>query len=152
MDDPFYCADVTGSGAMPERASHAQGRSTALASGVPYAYAAVTRDRPVLVFSAGACPLDASGSTVGVGDVAAQAEAAMTNLRHALAQAGAGLDDVVKATVYVASSVRADLEAAWDVVHSHFGSHEPPATLVGVSVLGYPDQLVEVEAVAALAG
>jgi hypothetical protein len=36
------------------------------------------------------------------------------------------------------------------VVHRWFGSLEPPATLLGVSVLGYPDQLVEVEAVAAL--
>jgi len=34
--------------------------------------------------------------------------------------------------------------------HRHFGSHDAPSTLLGVSVLGYPDQLVEVEAVAAL--
>ena len=68
------------------------------------------------------------------------------------AAAGAGLDDVVKTTVYVASSDRSDLVAAWQVVHRHFGDHEPPSTLLGVSVLGYPDQLVEVEAIAALAG
>ncbi len=29
-----------------------------------------------------------------------------------------------------------------------FGGHEAPGTLAGVTVLGYPDQLVEVEAVA----
>ena len=75
----------------------------------------------------------------------------MDNLRRALHSAGARLDDVVKTTVYVASSDRSDLTAAWDVVHRHFGTHEPPGTLVGVTVLGYPDQLVEVEAVAALA-
>jgi enamine deaminase RidA (YjgF/YER057c/UK114 family) len=137
---------------MPDPPSHAQGPSTELAAGVPYAYAAVTRDRPVLVFTAGACPLDADGSTVAIGDVEAQAEAVMTNLGRALAEAGAGLDDVVKTTVYVASSDCADLVAAWRVVHRHFGSHEPPATLLGVSALGYPDQLVEVEAVAAIAG
>ena len=38
------------------------------------------------------------------------------------------------------------------MVHRWFAPHEPPATLLGVSVLGYPDQLVEVEAVAAVAG
>ena len=32
----------------------------------------------------------------------------------------------------------------------HFGDHDAPSTLLGVSVLGYPDQLVEVEAVAAV--
>jgi enamine deaminase RidA (YjgF/YER057c/UK114 family) len=75
----------------------------------------------------------------------------MANLRKALRAAGAQLDDVVKTTVYVASSDRADLVAAWHVVHRHFGSRQPPSTLLGVSALGYPDQLVEVEAVAALA-
>ncbi len=75
----------------------------------------------------------------------------MDNLRRALYAAGARLDDVVKTTVYVASSDRSDLTAAWDVVHRHFGAHEPPSTLVGVTVLGYPGQLVELEAVAALA-
>ncbi len=135
---------------MSDPSPHEQRTPADLAAGVPYAYAAVTRGRPLLIFTAGACPLDASGSTVGLGDVAAQAEAAMANLRSALATAGARLDDVVKTTVYVASSDRSDLLAAWQVVHRHFGTHEPPSTLLGVSVLGYPEQLVEVEAIAAV--
>ena len=75
----------------------------------------------------------------------------MENLSEALAGAGARLGDVVKTTVYVATTQRSDLLAAWDVVRGYFGLHDPPSTLLGVSVLGYPDQLVEVEAVAALA-
>jgi hypothetical protein len=39
--------------------------------------------------------------------------------------------------------------AAWEVVHRHFGDHDAPSTLLGVAVLGYRDQLVEVEAIAA---
>jgi enamine deaminase RidA (YjgF/YER057c/UK114 family) len=74
----------------------------------------------------------------------------MQNLRTALHAAGAGLEDVLKTTVYVASTDRKDLVIAWDVVKRHFGSHDAPSTLLGVSVLGYPDQLVEVEAVAAV--
>lgn len=125
-------------------------RSTDLADRAPYAYAAIARDVTRLVFTAGACPLDDSGETVAVGDVAGQAEQVMANLRTALAAAGADLTDVVKTTVYVASSRRADLVAAWDVVSRHFGDHDAPSTLLGVAVLGYRDQLVEVEAVAAL--
>jgi enamine deaminase RidA (YjgF/YER057c/UK114 family) len=135
---------------VADRSSHEPHPLTGLAAGVPYASVAVTGDRPVLVFTAGACPLDGSGTTVAPGDVVAQAEAVMGNLRTALESAGAQLDDVVKITVYVASGERSDLGAAWSVVHRWFGTHEPPATLLGVSVLGYPDQLVEVEAVAAL--
>lgn len=116
----------------------------------PYAYAAVATDVRRLVFTAGACPLDEHGQTVATGDVAAQAEQAIANLNLALAAAGAGLTDVVKTTIYVASGNRDDLVTAWNVVHRHFGTHDAPSTLLGVTVLGYPDQLVEVEAIAAL--
>jgi enamine deaminase RidA (YjgF/YER057c/UK114 family) len=101
-----------------------------------------------MVFTAGACPLDADGATVAVGDVAGQARQVMANLVEALAGAGAELTDVLKTTVFVATTDRSDLVAAWDVVRAAFGEHDAPSTLVGVTVLGYPDQLVEVEAVA----
>jgi enamine deaminase RidA (YjgF/YER057c/UK114 family) len=116
----------------------------------PYAYAAVAERPSHWVFTAGACPLDEHGSLVAAGDVAGQAEQVMANLRIALAAAGAQLTDVVKTTVYVATGRQEDLLAAWEVVHRHFEDHEAPSTLLGVAVLGYRDQLVEVEAVAAL--
>lgn len=122
-------------------------RGAELTDQVPYAYAAVAHG---LVFTAGACPLDAAGETVAVGDVAGQAEQVMANLVAALRAAGAGLTDVVRTTVYVATTDRGDLVAAWDVVRRWFGGHDVPSTLLGVTVLGYRDQLVEVEAVAAL--
>ena len=124
-------------------------RSQDLAGDVPYAYAAVARGVTRLVFTAGACPLDAAGNVVAVGDVEGQAEQVMTNLGLALHAAGARLDDVVKTTVYVATQRQEDLLSAWEVVRRRFGDHDPPSTLVGVAVLGYRDQLVEVEAVAA---
>jgi enamine deaminase RidA (YjgF/YER057c/UK114 family) len=125
-------------------------RPSELTDQAPYAYAAVPPPGARLVFTAGACPLDRNGETVAPGDVAAQAEQVMQNLRTALREAGADLGDVLKTTVYVASAGREDLVTAWEVVRRHFGEHDAPSTLVGVSVLGYPDQLVEVEAVAAV--
>ena len=100
------------------------------------------------MYVAGACPLDEEGDVVSPGDVTGQAERVMQNLDLALRAAGCGLDDVLKTTVYVASADRADLVTAWNVVRAAFGDHDPPSTLLGVAVLGYPDQLVEVEAVA----
>lgn len=113
-----------------------------------YAYASIVDSPARLVHAAGACPLDADGTTVAVGDYAGQARQVMANLRVALRDAGAGLSDVVKSTVYVASTRREDLVEAWQVVRAEFGDHDAPSTLLGVTVLGYPDQLVEVEAVA----
>ncbi|MGB3593412.1 MAG: RidA family protein [Ornithinimicrobium sp.] len=125
-------------------------RGPTLACTAEYAYAAVTVPGSQLVFCAGACPLDAGGATVGVGDIRAQTRQVMDNLRTSLADAGAGFDDVVRTTVYVASSAREDLAACWEVVRDALAPHDPPSTLVGVGVLGYADQLVEVDAVAAI--
>jgi enamine deaminase RidA (YjgF/YER057c/UK114 family) len=116
-----------------------------LTQSVPYAYAAVSPDG--YVFTAGACPLDADGEVVP-GGVAEQAAAVMANLETVLDAAGCSLADVLKSTVYVASSDRVDLVAAWDVVRAAFGEHDAPSTLLGVAVLGYLGQLVEVEVVA----
>jgi enamine deaminase RidA (YjgF/YER057c/UK114 family) len=71
-------------------------------------------------------------------------------LRLALDAAGATLDDVISTRVLVASARRSDLGAAWAVVRAAFGDHDVPSTLYGVTVLGYADQLVEIEAVAAV--
>lgn len=100
------------------------------------------------MFTAGACPLDEEGAIVAPGDFEAQATKAVANLFVALAAAGATPADVVKSTVYVASSDRADLVKVWNVVRAAFGEVDPPSTLLGVAALGWADQLVEVEATA----
>ena len=125
-------------------------RSPELFDGAPYAYAAMAPADARMVFLAGACPLNADGSTAGVGDYAMQAATAMENLIVALAAAGAGIADVISTRVLVASSQRSDLLTSWDVVRAAFGEHDVPSTLLGVTVLGYDDQLVEIEAVAAI--
>ncbi|MGI8868989.1 MAG: RidA family protein [Mycobacteriales bacterium] len=125
-------------------------RSTTLCDGAEYHYGTLVPAGTSLVYLAGACPIDAAGNTVALGDVAGQAHQVMANLRVALAEAGVAPAGVVRTTVYVASAHQADLVTAWNVHHDFFGEHEPPSTLVGVTCLGYDGQLVEVEAVAAI--
>ena len=122
-------------------------RSPDLYPDVPYAYASAGGPAE-LVFTAGACPLNADGEVVAPGDVRAQAGQCVLNLTGALSAAGSDLAHVLKTTVYVASGDRSDLVAAWDVIRSAFGEHDVPSTLLGVSALGWPGQLVEIEAVA----
>jgi enamine deaminase RidA (YjgF/YER057c/UK114 family) len=76
---------------------------------------------------------------VAPGDVAAQARQALANLRIALEDSGVGISDVVKTTVFVASSDRADLVAAWNEVAAVFAGHDVPSTQLGVTVLGFSD-------------
>jgi enamine deaminase RidA (YjgF/YER057c/UK114 family) len=113
-----------------------------------YAHAIVTRGGR-LVHCAGACPIDEHGVVVE-GGISTQTLQCLANLRAQLAAAGAAFTDVVQARVYVASSVRSDLVNAWRVVE------ETPVgaaacTLLGVALLGFEGQLVEIEVTAVVA-
>ncbi len=125
-------------------------RATSLWGAGQYAYAATAPNDARLIFLAGACPLNADGSTAALGDYAGQAAVCIETMTSALEAAGATIEDVISTRVLVASSRKADLVAAWNIVREAFGEHDVPSTLFGVTVLGYDDQLVEIEAVAAL--
>lgn len=111
--------------------------------GTPYEYTAAAQG---LVFTAGACPLDEQGRVVAPGDLEGQARRAVDNLLAALAQHGIGPEALVKTTVFVVADDRSELVRVWEVVSALLG--RAPSTLLGVSLLGYPDQLVEIEAIA----
>ena len=113
--------------------------------GAPYEYSAAFGG---LVFTAGACPLDADGRVVAPGDREAQAARCVENLLSALAERDASPSDVLKTTIFVVATSREDLVAVWAVVEARLG--RIPSTLLGVALLGYPDQLVEIEAIAAI--
>lgn len=114
-----------------------------------YAHAVVTEGGQ-LIHCAGACPLDEDGRVVD-GGVATQTLQCLANLRSQLVAAGADFADVVQARIYVATMTREDLVQAWSVVEgTPVGT--AACTLLGVSVLGYERQVVEIEVVAALPG
>ncbi|WP_241990215.1 MULTISPECIES: RidA family protein [unclassified Streptomyces] len=87
-------------------------RSASLSDIAEYAYAATAPAEARLIFLAGACPLNGDGSTAAVGDYAGQARKAVENMRTALADAGATLQDVISTRVLVASARREDLVTA----------------------------------------
>jgi enamine deaminase RidA (YjgF/YER057c/UK114 family) len=113
--------------------------------GTPHDYSAAAHG---LVFTAGACPLDEHGAVVAPGDFEGQAVRAVENLLAALAPHGVGPDCILKTTVFVVTDDRGNLVRVWDVVSSRLG--RVPSTLLAVSLLGYRDQLVEIEAIAAI--
>ncbi|WP_261130512.1 RidA family protein [Bacillus sp. Marseille-Q3570] len=123
--------------------------STNLAQ-VDYAYASRVPSEMELLFLAGACPLNKDGEVLNSCDYNLQAKICVENLKEALNECGASLNDVVYTRVLVASQNRSDLVTAWETIRNEFGDHDVPSTLSGVTVLGYANQLVEIEAVAAL--
>ena len=119
-----------------------------LAPGLPYDYAAVVGPGSQ-VYTVGACPLDRDGVVVEPGDHRAQAHRAVDNLLAVLDEHGAGPEHLVRTTIYIVGD-RAELSAVWAVVAGRLAPHRPPSSLIGVRALGYPDQLVEIDAVAAV--
>jgi len=115
----------------------------------PYDYAAVAPAGSTL-FTAGACPIDEHGVVVAPDDLEAQTRLVLDNLRAVLAEHGADYSHLVKTTVLVATADRSELVRVWNVYEAELAPHRPPSTLVGVAVLGYAGQRVEVEAVAVL--
>lgn len=124
------------------------GSSTLPDGGFPYS---ATVSAGPLIFTAGISPLDANGAVAASGDVVGQTRVCLANLTTVLDEQGAGLADIAKLTIYVAEQLQADLEVAWDAVVAEFEA-VPPAMLMGVTVLPYDGQLVEIEAVAAPPG
>jgi 2-iminobutanoate/2-iminopropanoate deaminase len=102
-----------------------------------------------LVFVAGQIPLDAaSGEIVGVSDVTRQTQQVMANLEAILKASGAGFDDVVKTTVFLA-----DMNdfAAMNAVYASFFDEAIAPARACVQVSRLPkDVLVEIDCIAVI--
>ncbi len=100
------------------------------------------------VYVGGQDAVDASGNIVGKGDIAAQTEQVLTNLRAALAAGGAKPEHVVKWNLFVVEG--ASLQAGFSAFRRAWGdTPNPPAiTMAFVAGLAHPDFLVEMDDIA----
>ena len=101
-----------------------------------------------MVAVSGQVPLDGQGKLAGDAP-RAQVKQVFDNLTAALAAAGAGMEHVVRLTVYLTDL--ADLDAFRQVRDEYVSLDKPPAsTLVQVSSLVNPAFRVEIDALAAI--
>jgi enamine deaminase RidA (YjgF/YER057c/UK114 family) len=105
-----------------------------------------------VVFIAGQVPTDASGTTVGKGDIAAQSAQVYANIHAALRAVGADWANVVQFTSFLTRAEDAPGFRAWRTKEfpKMFPGGSPPNTLLIISRLADPDYLLEVQTVAAL--
>jgi 2-iminobutanoate/2-iminopropanoate deaminase len=103
-----------------------------------------------MITVAGQVPWNADGQTVCKGDAAGQTRQVFENIRTILAEAGASLVDVIKITIFLADIRHRD--AVNKVRSETFKQPYPASTQVAVAALVDPDWLVEIEAVAFVAG
>ena len=122
-------------------------------SGAPWesivGYCRAVRVGPHIMVS-GTAPVGDGGEVVGIGDAYEQARRCIEVIESALAEAGAGLEHVVRTRMYVT-----DIEQWSAIARAHkeaFGNTMPATTMVEVSKLIDPAMLVEIEADALLHG
>jgi reactive intermediate/imine deaminase len=89
--------------------------------------------------------LDKEGNLVGQGDVGAQTRQVLENVKAVLEEGGATLNDVMKATVFLADIK--DFAAMNEVYADFFGDAKPARSTVQAA-LAKPEFLVEIEAIA----
>jgi 2-iminobutanoate/2-iminopropanoate deaminase len=107
----------------------------------PYSQGVVVNN---LFYSSGQIPLTPSGEMVK-GDIKEQTHQVFRNLQAVLKEAGASLDTVVKATVFLKNME--DFAAVNEVYGQYFSKHKPARSCVEVARLP-KDALVEIEVVA----
>ncbi len=96
----------------------------------PYSQAIVSGD---LIFTSGQIPLDPATQALVTGDVRAQTERVMENLAAVLQAAGAGFEQVVKATIFLADL--GDFATVNEVYGKRFPKNPPARSTVQVAAL-----------------
>src|SRR5215831_10926948 len=95
------------------------------------------------VLQSGTTAIDRQGNVRSEGDVAGQVDAIMRIAEWSMGQAGGRLSDAVRNRIYVTDLAVA--ERAARAVARYFKDARPAATLVQVSRLARPTQLIEIE-------
>ncbi len=103
-----------------------------------------------LIYVAGQIPWDSEGRTVARGDIAGQTRQVFANIAAVLAESGATLDDVIKISIFPTDIRFRD--TINQIRTEVFKPPYPASTQVAVAALADPDWLVEIEAVAFVAG
>jgi enamine deaminase RidA (YjgF/YER057c/UK114 family) len=100
------------------------------------------------IYVGGQDAVDAEGNIVGVGDIAAQTEQVLRNLRTALAAAGAGPEHVVRWNVFIVEGQ--DFATGYAAFQRVWGDQPDPPVITAAVVKGLarPDILVEMDAIA----
>jgi enamine deaminase RidA (YjgF/YER057c/UK114 family) len=102
------------------------------------------------IIAVGGTAAGSGGGPVAKGDPAAQTRAILEIIAKALADAGAGLEDVIRTRSYLVDG--AHWEAVGRVHGEFFGDIRPASTMLQVSRFIDPDWLVEIEADAVVPG
>jgi enamine deaminase RidA (YjgF/YER057c/UK114 family) len=116
-----------------------------------YANGIVTQGGRIL-FLAGQTGMDATGQIANPFDLIDQFQRTLENLKAVVTEAGGGLTDIVKLTIFVTDkrAYHAQRARIGEVYRAYFGKYFPAMTLVEVKSLYDANAMIEVEGIAVL--
>jgi reactive intermediate/imine deaminase len=100
-----------------------------------------------LLFTAGQVALDIQGKVIGKGDIEAQTEHIMENLKNILNEAEMDFNDIIKVNMYLVNMD--DLPKVLTIRNRYFSPNKPAATGIGIASLVKPELMIEIEIIAA---
>ncbi|MEK3788871.1 RidA family protein [Paenibacillus sp. FSL K6-1230] len=99
------------------------------------------------IYISGQFSHDMEGNFVGEGDVEAQTRQSLENLDRVLAGFGVARANIAELEIFL-THPQEHFQQCVGLYKEYVGEHRPAVTLVGVSGLAFPHQLVEIRAVA----
>lgn len=107
-----------------------------------------------LLFLAGQTASDPEGQIVAPGDIVAQYEQVLRNLKTVVESAGGSMQQIVKMTIFVRDRdlYRLYLKDLGRVHRSFFGRYYPATALLEISRFFQDEALIEIEGIAVLEG
>ncbi|MDQ3794871.1 MAG: RidA family protein [Actinomycetota bacterium] len=100
------------------------------------------------IYISGQVSLDAEGNVVGEGDMGLQTETVLEHVKTVVEEAGGGMEDIVKVTVFITDM------GLYDEIHAvrrrYFEEPYPASSMIEVSALIDSRLLIEIEAVAVI--
>lgn len=99
------------------------------------------------IYISGQFSHDTEGTFVGDGDIEAQAQQTLKNLDGVLEKFGATRSNLAYMEIYL-TNAEAHTEPVLRLFKEYVGQHRPAGSLIGVTYLASPEQLIEISAIA----
>lgn len=99
------------------------------------------------IYISGQFSHDAEGSLIGKDNIEAQTRQTLENLDHVLKGFGVTKSNLAYMEIYL-TNVQEHSEPVIRLFKEYLGQHRPAGSLIGVNYLAFPEQLIEISAVA----
>ncbi|MEW4372386.1 RidA family protein [Paenibacillus kandeliae] len=99
------------------------------------------------IYISGQFSHNAAGELVGAGDIEAQVRQTLNNLDGVLEQFNITKSNLAYVELYL-TDAETHGEIAIELFKEYVGEHRPAGSMIGVTYLAFPEQLVEIRAVA----